>query len=78
MTNAESSDTSKMPGKKCPDFLCVLAAVLRDLCVQRLLNREGDEEKIKAANFVIDNSGSLNATEEQVRRVFQALRPQGI
>jgi dephospho-CoA kinase len=33
-----------------------------------------EEEKIKAADFVIDNSGSLDATEEQVRRVFAALK----
>jgi dephospho-CoA kinase len=33
-----------------------------------------DEEKIKAADFVIDNSGSLDATERQVQRVFAALR----
>lgn len=32
-----------------------------------------DEEKIKAADFVIDNSGSLAETEEQVRRIFGAL-----
>ena len=71
--------TQKWPAtQNCRIFSAPSAAVLRDLCVQGLLNREGDEEKIKAANFVIDNSGSLNATEEQVRRVFQALRPQGI
>jgi dephospho-CoA kinase len=35
-----------------------------------------DEEKIKAADFVIDNTGSLEATESQVQRVFTALRPQ--
>ena len=35
-----------------------------------------DEEKIKAADFVIDNSGSLAATEEQVERVYAQLRPQ--
>jgi dephospho-CoA kinase len=33
-----------------------------------------DEEKIKAADFVIDNSGSLDATERQVKRVGAALR----
>jgi dephospho-CoA kinase len=33
-----------------------------------------DEEKIKAADFVIDNSGSLDATEQQVQRVFDELR----
>ena len=35
-----------------------------------------DEEKVKAADFVIDNSGSLDATGEQVRRVFASLRPE--
>ena len=35
-----------------------------------------DEEKIKVANFVIDNSGSLDATEKQVRDVWQKLKPQ--
>ena len=33
-----------------------------------------DEEKIKAASFVIDNSGSLEKTREQVRRVWEKLR----
>ena len=33
-----------------------------------------DEEKIKAADYVIDNSGSLNHTREQVSEVWQKLR----
>lgn len=33
-----------------------------------------DEEKIKAADFVIDNSGSPEATEAQVRQVFALLK----
>ena len=33
-----------------------------------------DEEKIKAADFVIDNSGSLAATEQQVQQIFATLR----
>ncbi len=41
---------------------------------RRMAAQIPDEEKIKAADFVIDNSGSLDATEEQVRRVFAALR----
>ena len=41
---------------------------------RRMAAQIPDEEKIKAADFVIDNSGSLNATEEQARRVFAALR----
>lgn len=32
-----------------------------------------DEEKIKAADFVIDNSGSPDSTEQQVQRVFALL-----
>jgi dephospho-CoA kinase len=42
---------------------------------RRMAAQIPDEEKIKAADFVIDNSGSLDATEEQVRRVFHELRP---
>jgi dephospho-CoA kinase len=37
-----------------------------------------DQEKIKAADFVIDNSASLAATEQQVQRVFAALRERSI
>jgi len=41
---------------------------------RRMAAQIADDEKIKAADFVIDNSGSLDATEEQVRRVFATLR----
>jgi dephospho-CoA kinase len=41
---------------------------------RRMAAQIPDEEKIKAADFVIDNSGLLDATEQQVRRVFAALR----
>jgi dephospho-CoA kinase len=41
---------------------------------RRMAAQIPDEEKIKAADFVIDNSRSLDATEEQVERVFAALR----
>ncbi len=41
---------------------------------RRMAAQIPDEEKIKAADFVIDNSGTLDATEEQVQRVFAALR----
>ena len=33
-----------------------------------------DEEKIKAANYIIDNSGSLDRTREQVSEVWKKLR----
>jgi dephospho-CoA kinase len=42
---------------------------------RRMAAQLPDEEKIKAADFVIDNSGPLSATEQQVQRVFAALRP---
>jgi dephospho-CoA kinase len=41
---------------------------------RRMAAQIPDEEKIRAADFVIDNSGSLDATEQQVHRVFTALR----
>ncbi|MGB8011011.1 MAG: dephospho-CoA kinase [Terriglobales bacterium] len=44
---------------------------------RRMAAQIPDEEKVKAADFVIDNSGSLETTEEQVRRVLAALRQQG-
>ena len=33
-----------------------------------------DEEKIKAADYVIDNSGSLNETRKKVEKVYEKLR----
>ncbi len=39
---------------------------------RRMAAQIADEEKIKAADCVIDNSGSLNNTEKQVKRVFAA------
>jgi dephospho-CoA kinase len=41
---------------------------------RRMAAQIPDEEKIKAADFVIDNSGSLESTEQQVQRVFAKLR----
>ncbi|MGA7568522.1 MAG: dephospho-CoA kinase [Terriglobales bacterium] len=40
---------------------------------RRMAAQMSDEEKIKAADFVIDNSGSLEATGQQVKRVFAEL-----
>ncbi len=42
---------------------------------RRMAAQISDEEKIKAADFVIDNSGSLQETERQVRTIFAALAP---
>ncbi len=40
---------------------------------RRMAAQMPDEEKIKAADFVIDNSGSVDDTEQQVKQVFAAL-----
>ncbi|MFZ3265124.1 MAG: dephospho-CoA kinase [Terriglobales bacterium] len=45
---------------------------------RRMAAQIPDEKKIEAADFVIDNSGSLEATEQQVHSVFAALRPSGL
>jgi len=42
--------------------------------VRRMAAQLPDEEKIKAASFVIDNSGPLENTREQVLQVWQQLR----
>ena len=42
--------------------------------VRRMAAQLPDEEKTKAADYVIDNSGSLDQTREQVRQVWEKLR----
>ena len=41
---------------------------------RRMAAQLPDEEKVKAADFVIDNSGSLESTREQVKRVWASLQ----
>jgi dephospho-CoA kinase len=41
---------------------------------RRMAAQLSDEEKIKAADFVIDNSGSLEASERQVEDVYKKIR----
>ena len=41
---------------------------------RRMAAQLPDEEKIKAADYVIDNSGSLEHTREQVQQVWEKLR----
>jgi dephospho-CoA kinase len=42
--------------------------------VRRMAAQLPDEEKINAANYVIDNSGSIENTREQVREVWHQIR----
>jgi len=49
----------------------------RDEVNRRMAAQIPDDEKIRAADFVIDNSGSLDATEQEVKQIFAALRRDG-
>jgi len=51
------------------DFETARAEVTRRMAAQL-----PDEEKVKAAHYVIDNSGSLEQTREQVQQVWEQLR----
>jgi dephospho-CoA kinase len=46
----------------------------RQEVTRRMAAQLPDEEKIKAADYVIDNSGSLDHTEKQVREVYEKLK----
>jgi dephospho-CoA kinase len=50
------------------------AAIARAEAERRLAAQLPDDEKVKAADFVIDNSGDLVATEAQVTALMQTLR----
>jgi len=52
-------------------------AAARQEVTRRMAAQLPDEEKIKAADYVIDNSGSLDNTEKQVREIFQRLKREG-
>jgi dephospho-CoA kinase len=54
--------------------LKISEAAARTEVTRRMAAQIPDEEKMGAADFIIDNSGSLESTELQVRSVFAALR----
>src|SRR5581483_190777 len=49
-------------------------ATARAEVTRRMSAQLSDEEKIKAADYVIDNSGSLDQTEKQVKEVHARLQ----
>jgi dephospho-CoA kinase len=51
-------------------------AMARKEVTRRMAAQLPDEEKIKFADYVIDNSGGLDATEKQVREVCEQLKQQ--
>jgi dephospho-CoA kinase len=46
----------------------------RDEVARRMAAQLPDEEKLKAADYVIDNSSSLDATEAQVAEIWEILK----
>ena len=51
------------------------AAARREV-TRRMAAQFPDEQKMKAADYVVDNSGSLDDTQKQVQEVFRLLRPE--
>jgi dephospho-CoA kinase len=50
-----------------------LEAARREVA-RRMAAQLPDEEKVKAADYVVDNSGSLDATRQRVRQIYERLR----
>jgi dephospho-CoA kinase len=46
--------------------------------VRRMAAQLPDEEKIKVADYVIDNSGSLDVTRQQVKTIYEKLKKQAL
>jgi dephospho-CoA kinase len=69
VTCREPQRVERLAGRLGISFEAARAEVARRMAAQM-----SDEEKIKAADFVIDNSGPLEATERQVREVYTGLR----
>ncbi len=57
--------------------LQVDAEAARREVTRRMMAQAPDEAKIQAADYVIDNSGSVEDTRKQVEKVFATLREQG-
>jgi len=54
-----------------------LEAARREVA-RRMAAQLPEAEKVKAADYVIDNSGSLDHTREQVRQVWEKLRAEAV
>ena len=69
MTCTEEQRVSRFAARQKIDLEAARKEVARRMAAQL-----PDEEKIKAADYVIDNSGSLDQTREQVNQVWQKLQ----
>ena len=45
---------------------------------RRMAAQLSDEEKIKAADYVVDNSGSLDETARQVKKIYAELKKEAV
>jgi len=54
------------------------AETARKEVVRRMAAQLPEEEKIKVADYVIDNSGSLDATNQQVKSIYEKLKEQAL
>lgn len=52
--------------------------VAREEVNRRMMAQAPEEAKIQAADYVIDNSGSVEETKKQVKAVYDALRTQAV
>jgi dephospho-CoA kinase len=69
VTSTEEARVARFAARQKLDLEAARKEVMRRTTAQL-----PEAEKIKAADYVIDNSGSLDATREQVRHVWQRLR----
>ena len=69
VTCNEEQRASRFAARQRIDFETALKEVTRRMAAQL-----PNDEKVKAADYVIDNSGSLEQTREQVRQIWQRLR----
>jgi dephospho-CoA kinase len=69
VTCNEEQRVARFAARQKLDLEAALKEVLRRMAAQL-----PDEEKVKAADFVIDNSGSLENTREQVREVWHQMQ----
>jgi dephospho-CoA kinase len=53
-------------------------ATAREEITRRMMAQAPEEAKIQAADYVIDNSGSVEETRKQVQAIYQTLRTQAV
>ena len=73
VTCREEQRVQRLAGRRGVNMETARQEVLRRMAAQL-----PDEEKIKSADYVIDNSGSLDTTQKQVSRVYKRLQAEAL